>query len=64
MTDTPTTALLIGAILLLLYLGAWVREIIRCRRYKKKQRASVTVDYTARVREQGKELRRVTRGRK
>ena len=72
--DNIQTALLIAAILCLIYIGAWVLEFIRWRiaKYGKVKHSAVkrpagakcfTHDYKKRIREQGRELRRITRGK-
>ena len=67
--DNTQTALLIAAILVLIYIGAWVREFIRWRiaKYSTVKRPAggkhLTHDYKERIRKQGRELRRITYGK-
>ena len=67
--DNIQTALLIAAILCLIYIGAWVWEFIRWRiaKYSTVKRPAgakcFTYDYKGRIKEQGRELRRITYGK-
>jgi heme A synthase len=67
--DTIATALLILAAIIMIYTGAWVRELYLCHKRRQKSRMSRPVEFTTydskgEIKHLGHELRALTWGRR